>query len=127
MATTPKISTTKTSQKAKLIQSGDKTQSHDQLITWQSLSTMKAIVSSPPKPMPLDELELEDELELDMPTTIECAVDGIGQKSEEPTGGQFGGLFSPHPARLRNESSAGARGAQVWGNLGTNPLRVIRL
>jgi hypothetical protein len=47
--------------KTKLIQIGDNTHSHDQLMTCVSLRTMKTIVNRPPKPIP--ELEL-DELDI---------------------------------------------------------------
>ena len=38
---------------AALIQSGERTQSQDQSMIPQSLSTMNAIARNPPKPMPL--------------------------------------------------------------------------
>lgn len=43
------------------IQSGARTHSHDQSITWVSLSTMNTIARSPQNPTPPDELLEDDE------------------------------------------------------------------
>ena len=50
MKTTKKTSTVNPTD----IQRGDRTHSHDHSMTWQSFSTIKAIVKRPTKPIPPD-------------------------------------------------------------------------
>ena len=49
---------------AALIQSGERTQSQDQVMTLQSLRTMNAIVKSPQKPIPPADADAETDAEL---------------------------------------------------------------